>query len=183
MTIFDGLMLVFQAQNIFLLIAGVVAGIVVGAIPGLTATLAISLLLPITFGMPAITALNMLIGIYIGGCYGGGVTAILLRTPGTPGAAATVLDGYPMAQNGEAGRAIGLITFCSSMGGLISCIFLIFLAPILSRFALRFSSAEFFALALFGLTIVFSVSGKSLLKGAIAGCIGLLICSVGMDPH
>ena len=182
MTILDGFMIVFQAQNILLLVGGVVLGIVVGVIPGLTASLAISLLLPVTFGVPAVASLNMLIGIYIGGCYGGSITAILIRTPGTPGAAATVMDGYPMAQKGEAGRAIGIATFCSSMGGLISCTFLIFLSPTLSRFALRFSSAEYFALALFGLTVVFSVSGKSLLKGAIAGCLGLLINTVGMDP-
>jgi len=125
--------------------------------------------------------MNMLIGIYIGGAYGGAITAVLLRTPGTPGAAATVLDGYPMAQKGEAGRAIGVITVGSFIGGLISAGFMIFLSPAISRFALNFSSAEYFALAVFGLTIIFSVAGKSLLKGAIAGMIGLLINTVGMD--
>ncbi|MCL2616577.1 MAG: tripartite tricarboxylate transporter permease [Defluviitaleaceae bacterium] len=177
----EGLAVVFLPQNIFLLVVGVVMGILIGAIPGLTSTLAISLLLPFTFGLEPATALNMLIGIYIGGVYGGAITAILIRTPGTPGAAATVLDGYPMAQRGEAGRAIGIATMGSFLGGIISAGFLIFFAPAISRFALNFSTAEYFALAVFGLTIVFSVAGKSLLKGAIAGLIGLLISTVGMD--
>lgn len=178
----EGLSIVFQLKNLILLVFGVVLGIVVGAIPGLTATLAISLLLPFTFGLEASTALIMLIGIYCGGIYGGSITAILLRTPGTPGAAATVLDGYPLAQQGQAGRAMGIATTASFIGGIISSVFMIFLSPTISNFALEFSSAEFFALAFFGLTIIFSISGESLLKGAIAGLIGLLINSVGMDP-
>lgn len=178
----EGLSLVFQLNNLFLLAFGVVLGIVVGAIPGLTATLAISLLLPFTFGLEASTALIMLVGIYCGGIYGGSITAILLRTPGTPGAAATALDGYPLAQQGQAGRAMGIATTASFIGGIISTVFMIFLSPTISSFALEFSSAEFFALAFFGLTIIFSISGDSLLKGAIAGLIGLLVNSVGMDP-
>jgi len=182
MDILEGLSIVFQLNNFLLLVFGVILGIIVGAIPGLTATLAISLLLPFTFGLEATSALIMLIGIYCGGIYGGSITAILLRTPGTPGAAATVLDGYPLAQNGQAGRALGIATTASFIGGIVSGIFLIFLAPTISKFALKFSSAEFFALAFFGLTIIFSVSGGSLLKGAIAGLLGLLVNSVGMDP-
>jgi len=182
MDILEGLSIVFQLNNFLLLAFGVVLGIIVGAIPGLTATLAISLLLPFTFGLEATSALIMLIGIYCGGIYGGSITAILLRTPGTPGAAATLLDGYPLAQNGQAGRALGIATTASFIGGIVSGIFLIFLAPTISKFALKFSSAEFFALAFFGLTIIFSVSSGSLLKGAIAGLIGLLVNTVGMDP-
>ena len=178
----EGLVIVFQLQNIFLLVVGVVLGIIVGVIPGLTATLAISLLLPFTFGLEAAPALLMLVGIYIGGMYGGAITAVMLRTPGSPAAAATVLDGYPMMLRGEGGRALGVLTVGSFIGGTVSCIFLIFLSPIISRFALRFSSAEFFALFFFGLTIIFSVSGKTLLKGIIAGLIGLLVTTVGFDP-
>lgn len=178
----EGLNVVLQVNNLLLLAFGVVLGIVVGAIPGLTATLAISLLLPFTFGLEASTALIMLVGIYCGGIYGGSITAILLRTPGTPGAAATALDGYPLAQQGQAGRAMGIATTASFIGGIISTVFMIFLSPTISSFALEFSSAEFFALAFFGLTIIFSISGDSLLKGAIAGLIGLLVNSVGMDP-
>ena len=131
---------------------------------GLTATLAISLLLPFTFGLDASTALIMLVGIYVGGIYGGSITAILLRTPGTPGAAATALDGYPLTLKGQGGRALGIATAASFTGGIISAAFMIFLSPAISSFALKFSSAEFFALAFFGLTIIFSVSGGSLLK-------------------
>ncbi len=177
----DGLLMVFQLHNLVLLVLGVILGIIVGAIPGLTATLAISLLLPFTFSLEASTALIMLIGIYVGGIYGGSITAILLRTPGTPAAAATSLDGYPLMQKGEGGRALGIATSASFFGGQISCIFLIFLSPFISNFAIKFSSAEYFALAIFGLTIIFSVSGKYLLKGVIAGLIGLVINTVGFD--
>lgn len=182
MGFFEGLAIVFQLGNLSLLVFGVILGIIVGAIPGLTATLAISLLLPFTFGLEATSALIMLIGIYCGGIYGGSITAILLRTPGTPGAAATVLDGYPLVKQGQAGRAMGIATTASFIGGIFSAVCMIFLSPAISRFALEFSSAEFFALAFFGLTIIFSVSGGSLLKGALAGLIGLLVNSVGMDP-
>lgn len=181
MDFLSGLATVFQAGNLLLLVLGVILGIVVGAIPGLTATLAISLLLPFTFGLDASTALIMLVGIYVGGIYGGSITAILLRTPGTPGAAATAMDGYPLTLKGQGGRALGIATAASFTGGIISAAFMIFLSPAISSFALKFSSAEFFALAFFGLTIIFSVSGGSLLKGAIAGCIGLLINTVGFD--
>ncbi|MBS4023210.1 MAG: tripartite tricarboxylate transporter permease [Dethiobacter sp.] len=173
--------IVFEPVNFLLLTSGVILGIVVGAIPGLTATLAISLLLPFTFGLSAIPALIMLLGIYVGGIYGGSITAILIRTPGTPGAAATALDGYPLTQQGLGGKALGVATTASFFGGILSAAIMIWLSPIISSFALKFSSAEYFALAFFGLTIIFSVSGKSLLKGAVSGTIGLLIASVGLD--
>jgi len=176
-----GLQSVFTIGNFAVLLLGVIMGIIVGAIPGLTATLAISLLLPFTYSLEATTAMIMLMGIYCGGIYGGSITAILLRTPGTPGAAATTLDGYPLALKGQGGRALGIATFSSFYGGQFSALFLIFLAPLISSFALKFSSAEMFALAFFGLTIIFAVSGGSLLKGCIAGCIGLLINTVGLD--
>ena len=117
MDFLSGLATVFQAGNLLLLVSGVILGIVVGAIPGLTATLAISLLLPFTFGLDASTALIMLVGIYVGGIYGGSITAILLRTPGTPGAAATALDGYPLTLKGQGGRALGIATAASFPAG------------------------------------------------------------------
>ncbi|MFS4436620.1 tripartite tricarboxylate transporter permease [Paracoccaceae bacterium GXU_MW_L88] len=160
---------------------GTLGGLVIGALPGLTATMGVALLIPLTFGMTPVMGLNMLIGIYIGGIYGGCVSSILLRTPGTPASAATVLDGYPMAQRGEAGKALGMATIASTIGGLFAAIVLAALAPQLAGIALEFGASEYFALALFGLTIIASLSGD-LLKGAISGILGILISTVGADP-
>ena len=168
-------------QVLLTIAAGTLGGLVIGALPGLTATMGVALLIPLTFGMTPVMGLNMLIGIYIGGIYGGCVSSILLRTPGTPASAATVLDGYPMAQKGEAGKALGMATIASTVGGLIAAIVLATLAPQLAGIALEFGAPEYFALALFGLTIIASLSGD-LLKGAISGLLGILISTVGADP-
>ncbi|WP_319568700.1 tripartite tricarboxylate transporter permease [Cohaesibacter marisflavi] len=160
---------------------GTLGGLVIGALPGLTATMGVALLIPLTFSMTPVMGLNMLIGIYIGGIYGGCVSSILLRTPGTPASAATVLDGYPLAQKGQAGKALGMATIASTVGGLIAAIVLATLAPQLASVALEFGAPEYFALALFGLTIIASLSGD-LVKGAISGLLGILIACVGADP-
>lgn len=160
---------------------GTLGGLVIGALPGLTATMGVALLIPLTFGMAPVMGINMLIGIYIGGIYGGCVSSILLRTPGTPASAATVLDGYPMALRGEAGKALGMATIASTIGGLFAAIVLATLAPELASIALKFGAAEYFALALFGLTIIASLSGD-LIKGIISGFLGILISCVGADP-
>jgi putative tricarboxylic transport membrane protein len=124
----------------------------------------------------------MLLGIYTGAIYGGGIASILIKTPGTPAAAATVFDGYPLAQKGMAGKAIGMATVASGIGGTFTAICLTFFAPILANFALRFSAPEYFALAVFGLSVTVTLTGKSPLKGIISGCLGLLIAMVGLDP-
>nr|WP_321979667.1 tripartite tricarboxylate transporter permease [uncultured Cohaesibacter sp.] len=160
---------------------GTLGGLVIGALPGLTATMGVALLIPLTFSMTPVMGLNMLIGIYIGGIYGGCVSSILLRTPGTPASAATVLDGYPLAQKGQAGKALGMATIASTVGGLIAAVVLATLAPQLASVALEFGAPEYFALALFGLTIIASLSGD-LVKGAISGLLGILIACVGADP-
>lgn len=160
---------------------GTLGGLIIGALPGLTATMGVALLIPLTFGMVPIMGLNMLIGIYIGGIYGGCVASILLRTPGTPAAAATVLDGYPMAQKGEAGKALGMATIGSTIGGFVAAVVLALLAPQLASVALKFGAPEYFALAMFGLTIIASLSGD-VLKGAISGFLGILVSCVGADP-
>ena len=171
----------FQLDVIWTIALGTLGGLVIGALPGLTATMGVALLIPLTFSMTPVMGLNMLIGIYIGGIYGGCVSSILLRTPGTPASAATVLDGYPMAQKGEAGKALGMATIASTIGGLIAAVVLATLAPQLAGVALEFGAPEYFALALFGLTIIASLSGD-LVKGAISGCLGILISCVGADP-
>ncbi len=171
----------FEPGVLMVIALGTLGGILIGALPGLTATMGVALLIPMTFGMEPVKGLNMLIGIYVGGIYGGCISSILIKTPGTPAAAATVLDGYPMAQKGLAGKALGMATIASAIGGLFSALVLALLAPQLAAVALKFGPAEYFALALFGLTIIASLSGD-MLKGAIAGMLGVLLSCVGADP-
>jgi putative tricarboxylic transport membrane protein len=165
-----------------LMVVCVIAGIFVGVLPGLTALMGVTLLLPFTYGMDATSGMVMLVCIYFSVIYGGSITAILLKIPGTPASAATLLDGAVMGERGEGGRAIGISTIATFCGGIISSIACASIAPQLARIALEFGPSEYFALAFFGLTIIASVSGKSLSKGLIAGCIGLIISTVGMDP-
>ena len=160
---------------------GLAAGIIIGALPGLTGTMGIALLLPLTYGMSSIHGMMLLLGVYFGGIYGGSITAILINTPGTPASAATSLDGYPMAQQGHAKRALHDALAASMIGGLISCIILLTCAPMVAKFALNFGAREYFALSLFGLTIIASVGGKSVLKGLLMGFAGLLLGCVGID--
>ncbi|HBS21697.1 tripartite tricarboxylate transporter permease [Thalassospira sp.] len=181
MDVLSSLAQLFEFSTLWTIALGTLGGLIIGALPGLTATMGVALLIPMTFGMAPVVGLNMLIGIYIGGIYGGCVSSILLRTPGTPASAATVLDGYPMAQRGEAGKALGMATIASTIGGLFAAVILATLAPQLASIALKFGAAEYFALALFGLTIIASLSGD-LLKGAISGLLGILISCVGADP-
>lgn len=182
MAIIQGFLYVLHPLRFLFLFLGVAGGIIVGAIPGLTGSVGIILLLPLVYQLDASTAIVMLCGMFCGAIYGGSISAILLSIPGTPSAAATVLDGYPLSQKGEAGKAIGVATIASTTGGIISTFCLMFIAPQLARFALKFGPEEYFALMIFGLTIIASVSGKSLVKGLIAGFFGLLIATVGLDP-
>lgn len=160
---------------------GVAGGICIGALPGLTSTMGVALLLPLTFGMEAQNGILLLLGIYIGAVYGGSISAILLHTPGTPASAATVIDGYEFSKRGEGGRALGISTFSSFIGGVISCFMLMLISPQLAKLALKFSDAEYALLAIFGLSIILSVSGSSMLKGIIAGCVGFILSMVGID--
>jgi len=161
---------------------GVILGIILGALPGLTATMGITLIIPFTYSLDVFHSFALLLAVYVSGIYGGSISAILIKTPGTPSSAATLLDGYPMAQRGEAGRAIGIATLSSFFGGIFSVIALALISPILSSYALRFGPAEFFALAVFGLTIIVTLSQSNLLKGSISGVVGLFIATIGIDP-
>ena len=168
--------------NILVVILGVGVGAVIGAMPGLTATMGIAVALPITFGLPPEVGLTLLISIFIGGIYGGGIPAILIKTPGTPASAATIADGFSLTQQGKASKALGIHVFSSAFGGLIGTFILIFASSIIASFALEFGAAEYFLLAIFGLSIIATVTGDSVVKGLIAGAIGLLLSTVGMDP-
>lgn len=181
-SIIQGFLYVLHPFHLPFLFLGVVGGIIVGALPGLTGSVGIILLLPFVYYLDVSTAMVMLCGMFCGAIYGGSISAILISTPGTPSAAATVLDGYPLAQKGEAGKAIGVATIASTTGGIISTFCLMFIAPQLARIALKFGPEEYFALMVFGLTVIASVAGKSLVKGLISGFFGLLIATVGLDP-
>ncbi|MBP3737176.1 MAG: tripartite tricarboxylate transporter permease [Lachnospiraceae bacterium] len=172
----------FTWQNILFMNLGLFAGIIIGALPGLTATLGVALLMPMTFGMKMVPGIVLLLGVYCGGIYGGSITAILIKTPGTPASAATALDGYPLAQQGRSGYALDAALKASTFGGIFSAFVLIFVAPQVARFALTFSAVEYFALSLFGLTIISSISGKNQVKGLISGMLGLLVSCIGIDP-
>ncbi|HCG64864.1 MAG: C4-dicarboxylate ABC transporter permease [Spirochaetae bacterium HGW-Spirochaetae-4] len=176
-----GFALVFQPLTFLLMVFGVGVGVIIGALPGLTASMGIILLLPLVYRLPANVALVMLCGLFCGGMYGGSISAILLKTPGTPSASATLLDGYPLCEQGKAGKALGISTISSFIGGLISTVCLILIAPQLAKVALKFQAADYFSLSIFGLTIMASSSGKKVVKGLIAGCIGLLASCVGID--
>ncbi|MFB0935553.1 MAG: tripartite tricarboxylate transporter permease [Propionivibrio sp.] len=173
---------VFTPGVLFIICVGVTAGIVIGSLPGLTATMGVALLVPLTFGRPPLESLSMLLGIYCGAMYGGSISAILIRTPGTPAAAATILEGYPMARRGEAGRAMAMALFASFFGGIVGALIMTFASPVVSSFALEFGPVEYFALAIFGLSVIVSISGRSLIKGMMAAFFGLLISSIGFDP-
>lgn len=163
------------------MLIGVIAGICIGALPGLTATMGVALLLPMTFGMEAAQGILMLLGIYVGAIYGGSISAVLLHTPGTPASAATAIEGYKLSQRGEAGRALGVATLSSYIGGLVSVLCLVLISPQLAKLALQFSSAEFFLLAVFGLCIIGNISGDSVEKGLMCGCLGILVATIGID--
>ena len=173
---------VFSPSVLFIICVGITTGIIIGSLPGLTATMGVALLVPLTFGRPPLESLSMLIGIYCGAMYGGSISAILIRTPGTPAAAATVLEGYPMARRGEAGRAMSMALFASFFGGVCGALIMTFASPVVSGFALEFGPVEYFALAIFGLSVIVSISGNSLVKGMMSAFFGLLIASIGFDP-
>lgn len=173
---------VLQPYNLAVVFAGALGGILVGSIPGLTATMGVALLVPFSFGMDMDVSIGMLLGLYCGAMYGGSIASILIRTPGTPAAAATLLDGYPLGQKGQGSRALSMSLWASFIGGLIGCGVMTFLSPQVSKFALKFSPAEYFALAIFGLSVIVSISGNSVIKGIKSGLLGLILCTVGSDP-
>ncbi len=179
---FYAINVVFQWQNIILIIVGTAVGMVFGALPGLTVTLAVTLVLPFTFDLPPESGIILLTGVYCAGTYAGSISAILINTPGTPSSAATAWDGYPLTRKGRSFEALSVALHASVLGGLISAVALIFFAPMLAKTALAFGPVERFALTFFGLTIISRVGGKSLSKGFISALFGLLIASVGVDP-
>jgi putative tricarboxylic transport membrane protein len=174
--------LLFTLENILWINIGVFIGSVFAAIPGLSVILCVILFLPVTYSMTAIPGMMFLLGIYCAGGYGGSVSAILINTPGTPHAAATMLDGHPLSEKGRTKAALKIALYASTFGGIFSALMLLFLGPQVARVAAQLGTAEYFMVCVFGLTIIAGVSGKSMIKGLISACLGLLISCVGSDP-
>lgn len=179
LTFFDGLL---PATALVTVMAGTFLGLFIGAIPGLGPLMGIILMLPVAFYLDPVSGMGLLIAIYVSGSCGGAVSAILLKVPGTPLAAVTLLDGYPMAQKGRAGEAVGLAITSSACGGLIGGLVLVLGAPRLAEVAINFSAPEFTALAITGILMVVVVARDSFAKGILAGLLGVLLSTVGTDP-
>lgn len=174
--------LLFTLENILWINIGVFVGSVFAAIPGLSVILCVILFLPVTYTMTAIPGMMFLLGIYCAGGYGGSVSAILINTPGTPHAAATMLDGHPLSRQGRTKAALKIALYASTFGGVFSALMLLFLGPQVAKIAAQLGTAEYFMVCVFGLTIIAGVSGKSIIRGLVSACLGLLISCVGTDP-
>ena len=174
--------LLFTLENILWIHIGVFVGSVFAAIPGLSVILCVILFLPVTYTMTTIPGMMFLLGIYCAGGYGGSVSAILINTPGTPHAAATMLDGHPLSRQGRTKAALKIALYASTFGGVFSALMLLFLGPQVAKIAAQLGTAEYFMVCVFGLTIIAGVSGKSIIRGLVSACLGLLISCVGTDP-
>lgn len=173
--------MLLTVDTLIALLVGTLGGMLVGALPGLSASMAVALLIPVTFKMGPTAGMVLLTAVYTSAIYGGSITACLIATPGTPSSAATALDGYPLTKEGQGLKAIGISTISSMIGGVFSALALLFIAPPLSRVSLLFSSLEYFLLALFGLTIIGSLAGDSMVKGLMSGFLGMLVGCIGLD--
>lgn len=173
---------VFTVYNMLLIFGGLILGMVIGCVPGLSVTLGIILMLPLTytFDDPA-SAIILLLAVYVGGMYGGSISAITLNTPGTNSAIATTFDGYPQAKKGKVKKALDTSLFASVFGGLFSAVLLLLCASLITKLVANFTSVEYFSLGIMGISLIAGVSGSSLPKSLISGMIGLLMACVGMD--
>lgn len=180
-TMFDAFSMVAQWNSILALAVGVAVGVICGAIPGMSATMAVALTLPFTFSLEPVVGILLLLGVYKGGVFGGSIPAILIKTPGTPASSATILDGYPMADKGQAGKALGMALYASCTADIISNLSLIMFAGWLASFAMSFGPPEYFTLMVFSLMIIAGISGENLMKGLFSAALGLLLATVGLD--
>ena len=179
--IIQSLAAVFNPTAFLLIVVGTLFGMICGALPGLSSSMAIILCLPFTYSMDPIVAIVLMVAVYVGGATGGSISAILLKTPGTPEAVATTFDGYPMAQSGKAGEALGLAVTASSFGTIFSAFIMLVASPMLAKAALTFQSAEYFGLGLIGLCCITSIGAKNQLKAVLSVLLGLMISTIGLD--
>ncbi len=184
MMIVQALHELFTPVSLLAVFIGTTSGVMVGGMPGLTATMAVALLIPVTFALEPLTGLLLMGGVYCGAMYGGSIPAILLRTPGTPAAVATALEGYPMTRKGQGGLALKVSVVASFTGGIFSALVLLLIAPVLAVFALGFGPPEYFLLAILGLAGIVSMADDEnrLIKALISGFLGLILAVVGTDP-
>lgn len=182
---FSNILLGFQEiaslDVLLALVIGVVGGMVIGALPGFSAVMGVSILIPLTYGMSATAALTMLTALYTSAIYGGSISGILCHAPGTNASAASAIDGFQLTKQGRGMEAIGVSTLSSTIGGVVSAIAMLLIAPLLGAFSLKFSVLEYFLLAVFGLTVMGSLAGESFVKGMFSGVLGLLMGCVGLD--
>lgn len=177
----NGFGMIFEVKYFLLMFGGVTFGLILGALPGLTGSMGIALMLPFTYNMEPLPALVFLLSIYSGGLFGGAITACLINTPGSPANIATVLDGYPMTLKGQSEEALGLSLYSSVFGGLIGCMFLVMVMEPLANLSLQFGPSEMFMVAIFGLSVVGSLS-NNILKSVFGGLVGILLGTIGMSP-
>lgn len=178
----EGFLSVLDPLTLLLIVAGLVIGVFLGALPGIGSSMAIVLALPFTYFLDVVPAIALLVTIYVGSTYGGSITAILFNTPGTPESVATTFDGYPLAQKGQAGNALGLAISSSAFGGIFAVLVMLFLSPWLSQFALKMHSSEYFALAFLGMAVISSIGSENTIKAIISGLMGIFISTIGVDP-
>lgn len=178
----EGFFIIMQWENILAIVLGLYMGCTIGALPGLSPSMAIAIAAPFTFGLEPVPAISFLLGIYKGGVYGGSISAILLATPGTPEAAATVLDGYPLAKQGRARHALDAALYASIGGDLLGTLVLVGLAPFIAHYALKIGPAEMVPMILVAMAIIITTLGEEKVKGFIAASIGAMIALIGIDP-
>lgn len=180
--LFTGLKIILTPSTFFLITAGTVLGVIFGAMPGVSASMAVALALPFAYAMNPVIAIAFLVAVYCASITGGGITAILFKIPGTPSSAPTTFDGYPMAQRGEAGKALGFSLVASAIGGLVAAFAMALISPQLASVALKFGPSELFAVSFLGLSVLSCLDSDNIIKTLISGLLGLLLACVGMDP-
>lgn len=178
----SGFQIVLAPVTFAFIVAGTVLGVIFGAMPGVSASMAVALALPFAYGMEPLVAIAFLTAVYCASITGGGITAILFKIPGTPSNAPTTFDGFPMAQRGEAGRALGISLVTSAIGGIVAAIAMFLLSPQLAAAAIKFGPAELFAVSFLGLSVLTALDSDNVVKTMIAGLIGLFLATIGMDP-
>lgn len=177
-----GMQVVFAPKMLLLLVLGVFLGTLFGALPGVSGSMAVALGIPFTYSMNGVSAIAFLTAIYCAAITGGGMTAILFKIPGVPSSAPTTYDGFPMAQQGKAGKALGIQLICSAIGGMFSAFVMLLFSPQLTQAALSFGPAELFAISFMGLSILTSLETDNMIRTIISGLLGLLIACIGLDP-
>ncbi|MBR4196048.1 MAG: tripartite tricarboxylate transporter permease [Synergistaceae bacterium] len=178
----NGFSVLMDPYTFLMVVFAIVVGTIFGALPGVSATMAVALGLPFTYSMQPVPAIVFLVAIYCSSITGGSITAILFKIPGVPSSAPTTFDGYPMAQRGEAGKALGIALGSSAIGGLVSALAMLTLSPQLTQAALSFSPSDIFAITFMGLSILTCLDSKNILRTLISGLLGLLLACVGQDP-